>query len=65
MYSNNVRAKAVAMISHKINILQPWQSKKSKSWEPFRSYQLNSTANLASLAQFLGKLARLAVLFSW
>ena len=28
-------------------------------------YQLNSTANLAYLAHFLGKWARLAVLFSW
>ena len=39
--------------------------KKSKSWWPFWSYQLNSTANLANLAQFLGKWAELAVLFSW
>ena len=28
-------------------------------------YQLNSTANLANLAQFRGKWTRLAVLFSW
>ena len=28
-------------------------------------YQLNSTANLAHLAHFLGKWAVLAVLFSW
>jgi hypothetical protein len=26
--------------------------KKSKSWEPLWSYQLNSTADLANLAQF-------------
>ena len=31
----------------------------------FWSYQLNSTANLAHLAHFLGKWAELAVLFSW
>ena len=34
-------------ISHKINIRHPWQLKKSKSWEPFWSYQLYSSANLA------------------
>ena len=28
--------------------------KKSKFWEPIWSYQLNSTANLAHLAHFLG-----------
>ena len=37
--------------------------KKSKSWEPFWGYQLNSVVN--SLAWFLGKLAKLAVLLSW
>ena len=39
--------------------------KKSKFWRPFWSYQLNSTANSANLAQFWGKWAGLAVLFSW
>ena len=42
--------------------------KKSKSWGPFWSYQLNSTANPAHLPQNwakLAKLAKLAVLFSW
>ena len=39
--------------------------KKSKSWGSFWSYQLNSTANLAHLAHFLGKWAGLAALFSW
>ena len=29
------------------------------------TYQLNSTADLANLAQFLGKWAELTVLFSW
>jgi hypothetical protein len=41
----------------------PWQLKKSKSWEPFWSYQLNSTANLAHLPQNWAKLAKSAVLF--
>ena len=35
-------------ISHKINIGHTGQLKKLKSWEPFWSYQLNSTANLAN-----------------
>ena len=34
--------------SHKMNNQHPLQLKKSKSWEPFVSYQLNSTANLAN-----------------
>ena len=38
--------------SHKMNNRHPLQLKKSKSWEPFWSYQLNSTADLANLAQF-------------
>ena len=36
-------------ISYKINFRHPLQLKKSKSWEPFRRYQLNSTANPAHL----------------
>ena len=36
--------------SFKIYDRHPLQLKKSKSWEHFRSYQLNSTANLANLA---------------
>ena len=51
--------------SHKLNNQHPLQLKKSKSWEPFGCYQLNSAANLAKLAQFWGKWAGLAVLFSW
>ena len=43
----------------------PWQLKKSKSWELFWSYQLDSTADLANLAKFWGKRAELAVLLSW
>ena len=38
-------------ISNKINIRHPLQLKKSKSWEPFGSCQLNSTANPAHLPQ--------------
>jgi hypothetical protein len=38
--------------SHKLNYRHPRQLKKSKSWEPFWSHQLNSTADLANLAQF-------------
>ena len=36
-------------ISCRINIRHAMQLKKSKSWEPFRSYQLNSIANPADL----------------
>jgi hypothetical protein len=39
--------------------------KKSKSREPFLSYQLNSTANPAHLPQNWAKLAKWAVLFNW
>ena len=35
-----------------MKVWHPWQLKKSKSWGPFWSYQLNSTANQANLAQF-------------
>jgi hypothetical protein len=48
-----------------MKVWHPWQLKKSKSWGPFWSYQLNSTANSAHFARFLGKWAKLAVLFSW
>ena len=37
--------------SHKMNNRHPLQLKKSKSWEPFGSYQLISTANPAHLPQ--------------
>ena len=46
-----------------MNYRHPWQLKKSKSWEPFSSYQLNSTADLANLAQFWGKMP--IVHFMW
>ena len=39
--------------SHKMNDRHPLQLKKSKSWEPFWRYQLNSTADLANLAKKL------------
>ena len=45
-----------------MNIRHPGQLKKWKSWGPFWSYQLNSTANPAHLPQ---NRAKLAVLFSW
>ena len=51
--------------SHKMNNRHPLQLKKSKSWEPFGSYQLNSTANPAHLPQPWAKFAKSAVLFSW
>ena len=51
IYPKNVGVSA-ARISHKMNYRHPWQLKKSKSWEPFWSYQLNSTSDLANLAQF-------------
>ena len=38
---------------------------KRKSWEPFWSYQLNSTANPAHLPYNWARLAKLAVQFSW
>ena len=53
------------LFSHKMNNWHPLQLKKSKSWEPFCSYQLNSTANPAHLPQNWAKLAKLAVLFGW
>ena len=34
-----------------MNNRHPWQLKKSKSWGPFWSYQINSTANPAHLPQ--------------
>ena len=46
-----MRGNGSQWISNKINIRHPLQLKKSKSWEPFGSYQLNSTANPAHLPQ--------------
>jgi hypothetical protein len=39
--------------------------KKFKSWEPFWSYHLNSTANPAHLPQNWAKLAKSTVLSTW
>ena len=40
--------------SNKMKVWHQWQLKKSKSWGPFWSYQLDSTANSAHFARFLG-----------
>ena len=48
-----------------MNNRHPWPLKKSKSWGPFWSYLLNSTANPAHLPQKQAKRAELAVQFSW
>ena len=43
----------------------PCQLKKLKSWGPFWSYQLNTTANLTHLPRKLAKWAEFAVQFNW
>ena len=63
--SGKMRTHGSQCFSHIMNNGHPLQLKKSKSWEPFWSYQLTSTADLANLTQFWGKWAGLAVLFSW
>ena len=60
-----MRAHRSQWVSYKINFRHQGQLKKLKSWEPFWSYQLNSTANQANLPQNWTKLAILDVLFSW
>ena len=45
-----------------MNNRHPWPLKKSKSWGPFWSYQLDSRANPAHLPQIWDKWAELAVL---
>ena len=50
---------------YKMKVWHPWQLKKAKSWGPFWSYQLNSTANSAYAPQKWAKWAELAVLFCW
>jgi hypothetical protein len=48
-----------------MNNRHPWQLKKSKSWGPFWSYQLNSSAaNPVHLPKTWAKWTELAVLFS-
>ena len=46
-----MRAHGSQWFSHKMNNRHPLQLKKLQSWEPFGSYQLNSTANPAHLPQ--------------
>jgi hypothetical protein len=48
-----------------MKVWHPGQLKKSKSWGPFGSYQLNSTANFAHLPRNRAKWSELAVLFCW
>ena len=50
---------------HQVNNRQPWQLKKSKSWKPLWTYQLDSSANPAHLPQKWAKWAELAALFGW
>ena len=52
-------------ISANIKFWHPWQLKKSKSWGPFWSYQLNSTDNPSHLPRKWAKWAKLSMLFSW
>jgi hypothetical protein len=52
-------------ISHKVNMWHPGQLKQNKSWGPFWSFQLNSKANLANVAHYVGKWVGLTVLSSW
>ena len=52
--NNNIeqmRGHGSQWFSHKMNNRHPLQLKKWKSWEPFGSYQLNTTANPAHLPQ--------------
>ena len=53
LYPKNWGGHRQQWISHKMNIRHPWQFQKSKSWGPFWSYLLNSTANSAQLAHFV------------
>ena len=61
-YTSKMRGHRQQWISHQMNNRRPWQLKKLKSWGPFWSYQLNSTANPAHLPQ---NWAKLTVLCSW
>ena len=46
-------------ISHKMNVRHPGQLKKLKSWWPFWSYQLNSTANPAQFPKRMGQMGQI------
>ena len=48
-YAWKMRAPRSQCFSPQMNNWHPWQLKKSKSWGPFWSYLLNSTANTAHL----------------
>ena len=62
IYPKNVGA-SLAMNFTKKGLSAPMAIKKSKSWEPFWSYQLNSTAIWPIWPNF--EVNGLAVLFSW
>ena len=64
-YAWKMRAPKSQFFLPQMNNRHPLQLKKSKSWGPFLSFQLNSTANPAHLPQKWAKWAWLAVLFSW
>ena len=51
-----MRAPRSHCFSSHMNNRHLWQLKKSKSWGPFWSYQLNSTANPAHLPQSMGQM---------
>ena len=47
-----------------MNNRHPWQLKKSKSWGPFWSYQLNSTANICQFSLFTSKMGQMGCIGS-
>ena len=55
-YARKIRAPRSHCLSPHMSNRHLWQLKKSKSWGPFWSYQLNSTANPAHLPQNLGQM---------
>ena len=64
-YAWKMRAPRSQFFLFQMNYRHPMQLKKSKSWGPFLSYQLNSAANPAHLPRKCAKWAGLVVLFSW
>ena len=64
-YASKMRARYWNHFWAKKKVWHPWQLKKLKSWGPFWSYHLNSTANSAHLSQKQAKWPKLAVLFGW
>ena len=52
-YARKMRAQYWNHFWYQMSNRHLWQLKKSKSWGPFWSYQLNSTANSAHLAHFM------------